>query len=153
MLKQQLQEELKQSMLAKDELKTSVLRMLISAIGYYEIQKGGAGYQADDEDVNLVIQRQTKQRRDSIEQFTAAGRKDLADKEEKELAILKTYMPEQMTEEQVKAEIKKIIAETGAKTPADMGKVMGILVSKLKGQADMTKVSQMIKDILSSPRS
>lgn len=149
MLKQKLQEDLKQSMLARDELKTSVLRLLISAIGYYEIQKGGAGYEADEEDVDLVIQRQVKQRRDSIEQFTAAGRKDLADKEEKELEILKTFMPEQMSDDQLREEIKKTIAETGAKAVTDMGRVMGILVAKFKGQADMTKVSQILKEELS----
>src|SRR5581483_72828 len=98
MTKQQLKDELKQSMLAKDELKTSVLRMLISSIGYYEIEKGGAGYQATDEDVLTIIQRQVKQRQDSIAQYKAGNREDLAQKEEKELAILQTYMPAQMSE-------------------------------------------------------
>lgn len=149
MLKQKLQEELKQSMLARDELKTSVLRMLLSAINYFEIQKGGAGYEATDDDVLYVIDKQAKQRRESIDQFKKASRYDLADKETKELEILKTYLPEQMTEEKVKEIIKNTIAETGAKSVTDMGKVMAILVAKLKGKADMTKVSRLLKEELS----
>jgi len=149
MSKQQLQEELKQSMLARDELKTSVLRMLISAIGYFEIQKGGAGYIATEDDILFVTEKQAKQRRESIDQFKKASRYDLADKEEKELEILKTYMPEQMSDEKLREEIKKNILETGAKTVADMGRVMSILVAKLKGQADMTKVSRILKEELS----
>lgn len=96
MSKQKLQEELKQAMLSREVLKTSVLRLLLSAINYYEIQKGGAGYQATDEDVLTVLQKEIKQRRESIEQFKNAGRQDLSDKEEKELAILQTYLPEQI---------------------------------------------------------
>lgn len=95
MLKQNLQEELKQSMLARGALKTSVLRMLLSAINYYEINKGGAGYQATDNDVLSVIQREVKQRKDSIEQFQKGGRQDLVDKETKELEILQKYLSEQ----------------------------------------------------------
>src|SRR3972149_6359266 len=102
MLKQQLQEELKESMLARDELKTSVLRMLISAIGYFEIQKGGAGYGATDDDVMFVIDKQAKQRRESIDQFKKASRYDLADKEAKELEILQKYLPAQITDEEIK---------------------------------------------------
>src|ERR1035437_7109771 len=99
MNKQKLQEQLKQSMLAKDELKTSVLRMLLSAINYYEIQKGGAGYEATEGDILGVVQNQAKQRRDSIEQFKNAGREELADKEQKELELLSVYLPAQMSEE------------------------------------------------------
>jgi hypothetical protein len=93
MLKQKLQEELRKSMLAKDTLKTSVLRMLLSAINYYEIKKGGARYEATDEDVLSVIQKEVKQRRDSIEQFQKGGRQDLVDKEKKELEMLQKYLP------------------------------------------------------------
>ncbi len=82
MLKQQLKDELKQAMLAKDVQRTSVLRMVLSAIGYAEIQKGGAGYEATDEDVMAVIQKEAKQHKDSIEQFKQAGRDDLVEKEE-----------------------------------------------------------------------
>ncbi len=148
--KQKLQEELKQSMLAKNELKTSVLRLLLSAINYFEIQKGGAGYQATVDDILSVIQTQVKQRKDSIEQFTTAGRQELVDKETKELEILKTYLPQQMGEDEVKTIVEQTIKETGATTITDMGKVMGALNAKLKGKADMGLVSQLVKSSLSS---
>ncbi|HKC14683.1 MAG TPA: GatB/YqeY domain-containing protein [Patescibacteria group bacterium] len=147
--KQKLQEELKQSMLAKNELKTSVLRLLLSAINYYEIQKGGAGYQATVDDILSVIQTQVKQRKDSIEQFTTAGRQELVDKETKELEILKTYLPQQMEEDEVKTIVEQTVKETGATTITDMGKVMGALGPKLKGKADMGLVSQLVKEKLS----
>src|SRR3990167_3727110 len=135
--KQKFQEELKKSMLAKDELRTSVLRLLLSAINYYEIQKGGAGYVASKEDVLSVIQKEVKQRRDSIEEYKKAGRQELVDKEQKELEILQTFLPEQMNEDEVKKIVEETIKETGAKTMAEMGKVMGSLNTKLKGKADM----------------
>ncbi|MDE2589544.1 MAG: GatB/YqeY domain-containing protein, partial [Patescibacteria group bacterium] len=121
MLKQQLRDELKQAMIARDELKMSVLRMLISAITYYEINKGGAGYEATDEDVLTVVGTQVKQRKDSIQQFESANRQDLADKEKKELALLQVYLPQQMTEEEIRNVVKDVIAEVGATSPTDMG--------------------------------
>jgi len=151
MNKQKLQEELKQSMLAKNELKTSVLRMLLSAINYYEIQKGGAGYQASEEDVLSVIQKEAKQRRDSIEQFKNAGRQELADKEQKELEMLEVYLPEQMGEEEIKKLVKEAIAQTGAASIQDMGKVMGYLSPKIKGKADGSFVSKLVRESLSVP--
>jgi len=145
MNKQKLQEELKQSMLARNELKTSVLRLLLSAINYYEIQKGGAGYQASEEDILSVMQNQAKQRRDSIEQFKIAGRQELVDKEAKELEILNTYLPEQMGEEEITKLVKEAITQTGATSMADMGKLMGALMPKVKGKADGNLVSSIVK--------
>jgi uncharacterized protein YqeY len=145
MNKQSLQEELKQSMLSRDELRTSVLRMLISAINYYEIQKGGAGYEATEEDILSVIQNQAKQRRDSIESFKSANRNELAEKEEKELEILSKYLPAQMTEEEVTKLVKEAITEVNASTPQDMGKVMSALMPKVKGKADGGMVSEIVK--------
>ena len=136
-------------MLARDELKTSVLRMLISAITYYEIQKGGAGYEATDEDVLSVIQKETKQRQDSIEQFKNANRNELAEKETKELEMLKVYLPTQMTEEEIRTIVKETISQTGAKNMQDIGKVMGTLMPKLKGKADGNLVSKTVKESLS----
>lgn len=149
MLKQKLQEELKQAMLAKDELRKSVLRMLLSAINYYEIQKGGAGYEATDEDVMSVIQKEVKQRKDSIEQFKAGQRQDLADKETRELEILQTYLPKQMAEEEIREIVKEAISQIDATTVADMGKVMSAVIPKLKGKADGALVSQLVKQELS----
>lgn len=148
MLKQKLQEDLKKSMLAKDAPKTSTLRMLISAIGYYEIQKGGAGYEATDEDVLSVIGREVKQRNDSIEQFMTAAREDLAAKELKEKSFLEVYLPEQMSEEDIRRIVADAITKTGASTPQDMGKVMGVLMPQIKGKADGGLVSKIVKESL-----
>lgn len=148
MTKQDLQAELKQSMLAKDSVKTSVLRMVISAIGYAEIQKGGAGYVASEEDVMAVIQKEAKQHRDSIEQFKNAGRNDLVEKEEVELGILAKYMPEQMGEDEVRKLVVAAIAKSGATSAADMGKVMGVLMPDVKGKADGGVVSKIVREEL-----
>jgi uncharacterized protein YqeY len=150
MNKQKLQEDLKQSMLARNELKTSVLRMLISAINYYEIQKGGAGYTATEEDIMTVIQNQAKQRRDSIEQFKTAGRQELVDKETKELELLSVYLPEQMSEEEITILVKEAITQTGATSMADMGKLMGALMPKVKGKADGNVVNSIVRKELTS---
>lgn len=149
MTKKQLQDELKQSMLVKDALKTSVLRLLLSAINYYEIQKGGAGYEATEEDILAVLQKEAKQRHESIEQFQAANRQDLADKEKRELEILKTYLPEQMSEEEIKKLVQVAITQTGASSMQDMGKVMSLLMPKVKGKTDGSLVSSIVKKKLS----
>lgn len=148
-MKEKLQEQLKQSMLAKDELRTSVLRLLLSAINYYEINKGGAGYSATDEDVLSVIGSQVKQRKDSIEQYTNAARTELADKEKAELKILEAYLPEQMSEGEVSKLVDEAVAQTGATSMNDMGKVMGALMPRVKGRADGTIVSNLVKSKLS----
>ncbi len=148
MLKQQLKDQLKESMLAKDQLKTSVIRFVLSGITYYEIQKGGAGYEATDEDVLAVITKEVKQRKDSIEQFEKGNRQDLADKEKAELAILETYLPQQMPEEEVKKYVDEAIIATNAATPQDMGKVMNALMSKVKGKADGSLVSKLVREAL-----
>ncbi len=149
MSKQDLQDELKKSMLAKDELRTSTLRLLLSAINYYEIQKGGAGYDASEDDILSVIQTQVKQRKDSIDQFTTAGRQELVDKEREEMEILQSFLPAQMDEGKVREEVEKAINQTGASSIQDMGKVMGALVH-LRNQADMALVSKLVKDKLTS---
>jgi len=150
MTKTDLQSELKNSMLAKDEVKTSVLRMLLSAINYYEIQKGGAGYEASEEDILNVIGSQAKQRRDSIGEYEKANRPELVEKESKELNILQAFLPAQMSEEEVKKFVEEAIQETGAQTMADMGKVMAALMPKVKGKADGGMVSNLVKQSLTS---
>jgi hypothetical protein len=148
MIKQQLQQELKKSMLARDALKTSVLRLLLSAINYYEIQKGGAGYEATDEDVLQVLQKEAKQRRDSIEEFKKANRLELVEKETKELEMLQVYLPKQMSEDQIREIVKQTISEINATTVAEMGKVMGALMLKVKGKADGGLVSKIVREEL-----
>lgn len=148
MTKQELKDELKKSMLARDTEKTGILRMVISAIGYYEIEKGGAGYEATEEDVMTVLQKQVKQRRDSVEQFRAGGREELAEKEEKEIAMLEGYLPAQMGEDEISKLVDEAIASTGASSPQDMGKVMGALMPKTKGKADGGLVSKIVREKL-----
>jgi uncharacterized protein YqeY len=149
MSKKDLQEELKQSMLARDELKTSVLRMLLSAISYLETSKGGAGYEATEDDVMSSIQKEAKQRKDSISEFEKAGRQDLVDKEQKELEILQKYLPEQLSEKEITKLVEEAIAQTGASTMSDMGKVMGALMPKTKGKADGNLVSKIVREKIS----
>ena len=148
MTKTELKEELKQSMLARDSEKTSALRMVISALGYYEIEKGGAGYEATEEDVEAVLQKQVKQRRDSVEQFKLGGRDDLVEKEAKEIEMLEKYLPAQMSEDDVQKLVEEAVAQTGATSAADMGKVMGALMPKVKGKADGGLVSKLVKEKL-----
>ncbi len=146
--KQQLKDELKQSMLARDQLKTSVIRFILSGITYYEINKGGAGYEATEEDIQAVIQKEVKQRKDSIEQFEKADRQELADKEKSELSLLEKYLPAQMGEEEIKKLVADAISQTGAKSMAEIGKVMGVLMPKVKGKADGGLVSKIVKESL-----
>lgn len=147
---QQLKDDLKTSMLARDTERTSVLRMILSAVQYYEINKGGAGYTATDEDVMNVIQAQAKQRRDSIEQFINGGRPELAEKEQQELDMIAVYLPVQMTEEEIRGLVSQTITQTGATGPSDMGKVMGALSPQTKGKADGSLVSKLVRESLSS---
>ena len=148
MLKDKIQEDLKQAMLAKDEERLSVIRMLKSAIQYYEIQKGGAGYEATDEDVIDVIGREIKKRKESIEMYRNAGRNELAEKEESELKTLQTYLPEQLSEEQIRILVEEAVAQTAASTIQDMGKVMGVLMPRGKGKADSSFVSNLVRQKL-----
>ncbi len=149
MLKDKIQEDLKQAMIARDELRLSTIRMLKSAIQYHEIQKGGAGYEATDEDVIEVIGREVKKRNEAIELYKQGGRQELADKEQKELEILKAYLPEQMSEEEIRKLIEETLSATGASTMQDMGKVMGALMPKVKGRADASFVSSLVREQLS----
>lgn len=148
MTKQDIQNELKQAMMARDEVKKSTLRMLISAIGYYEIQKGGAGYEADEKDLMAVIQKEAKQRKDAIAQYNTGGRPELAEKEEKELKILEAYLPAQMSDDEIRKFVKEAISQTGASSAQDMGKVMGALMPKVKGKADGGLVNKIVKEEL-----
>lgn len=149
MTKSDLQQQLKQAMLSKDTVKTSALRMIISSIGYYEIEKGGAGYTATDEDIQSVIQKESKKIKDSIEQFKNAGRNELVEKEQKELDILMNFLPAQMEEDEIRELVQKAIESTGAKTQAEMGKVMGALMPATKGKADGGLVSKIVRESLS----
>jgi len=148
-LKDKIQEDLKSAMLAKDENKLSTIRMLKSALQYYEIQKGGAGYEATNEDVLDVVGKEIKKRREAIEMFIKGGRQESADKEKKELELLQSYLPEQMSEVEIRTLVEETISTLGASTMQDMGKVMSALSQKTKGKADGQLVSTIVREKLS----
>lgn len=148
MLKDKIQDDLKQAMVARDEAKLSTIRMLKSAIQYFEIQKGGAGYEATDEDILDVVGKEVKKRKEAIELYRQGGREDSAVKEEEEAKILESYLPEQMSEDEVRNLVKVAVEQTGASSIQDMGKVMGALMPKVKGKADGTMVSNLVREKL-----
>src|SRR3989344_2716080 len=142
---EKIQADLRESMKAKDEVKVSTLRFLISAIHNAKIEKG---QDLTDEDIVGVIQKQIKQRKESIEGFEQGGRADLVEKEKKELAILQEYLPAQLSSSEIEEIIDIVVKELSASTPSDMGKVMGKLSQELKGKADMSEVSSIVRQKL-----
>lgn len=149
-LREKIQEDIKSAMISKDQDKLSTIRMLKSAIQYFEIQKGGAGYEATDEDVIDVVSKEIKKRKESIELYEKGGRQELADKEKFEITILQGYMPQQLSDEEINSFINDAIIQTGASTIQDMGKVMGVLSPKIKGKADGGTVSSIVRERLGS---
>jgi len=142
---QRLDDDLKAALKASDSLKLSVLRMAKSALKYRQIDKGGV---LSDEDIIAVLSALAKQRRESVALFSKGGREDLAEKERLELAILQTYLPEQMTPEELDDIISGAIKETSAEGVKDMGKVMRLAMSRVKGAADGKTVNQRVKELL-----
>tara|TARA_B110000977_G_scaffold163677_1_gene209733 strand:+ start:218 stop:664 length:447 start_codon:yes stop_codon:yes gene_type:complete len=145
-LKQLITNDMKLAMKAKDKQALKAIRMILGAIKQREIDER---IELTDGQALSVIQKMVKQRKDSISQFSDAGRIDLVDIEEAELLIINNYMPKQLSKEEVESEVNKAISETGAASMKDMGKLMGVLKSKLDGKADMGVVSQLIKSKLS----
>jgi uncharacterized protein YqeY len=147
-LKQKLNDDLRQSMRDRTALRTSTLRMLLSAIKYAEI-KPDKQITLTDGDILGVIAKEIKQREESITAFKAGNRQDLVDKENAEMAILKAYMPQQLSRDEIESEARQMIAEVSAKGPSDKGKVMSKLVAKLKGKADGKMINDIVTDLLS----
>ena len=145
-LKQQITEDMKTAMRAKDTARLGAIRLLLAAMKQREVDER---IELSDADVIAIIEKMNKQRRDSISQYEAAGRQDLADVEKFELSVLATYMPQQLGDAEITSAVIETIAATGAAGPQDMGKVMGVLKPKLAGRADMGKVSAFIKAQLS----
>jgi len=141
-LKAQITEDMKTAMKAKEARRLSAIRLLLAAVKQREVDERK---DLSDADVAGVIEKMIKQRRDSISQFQAAGRQDLVDNETFELNLLSGYLPKQLTDAEIASEVSSAIAQTGARTVADMGKVMGLLKGKLAGRADMSKVSALVK--------
>jgi uncharacterized protein YqeY len=142
LIKAALQEDIKAAMRAKDGDKLTTLRLITAAIKQKEVDDR---VDLDDAGVLAILEKMVKQRKDSISQFQAGGRQDLVDKEQAELAILSTYMPEQLSEAEVAKAVDAALAQVGATGPQDMGKVMAVLKPSLAGKADMGLASQLLK--------
>ena len=145
-LRQRITEDMKAAMRAKETARLSAIRLLLAAIKQREVDER---IELSDSDVIAIIEKMNKQRRDSISQFEAAGRQDLAEIEKFEMSVLADYMPQQFSEGEIMAVVTEVIAAVGAVGPQDMGKVMGLVKSRLAGRADMGKVSLLIKSQLS----
>jgi uncharacterized protein YqeY len=143
-LSERIDADLKEAMRAKETTRLGVLRMLKSALKYGAIEKAGAEGQLSDADAIQVIRKQTKQRQDSIESFEKGGRPELAEKEKTELAILTSYLPEQMDQEGLAKLVRETIAEVGATSKAQMGAVMKALQPKAAGRVDGKTLSQEV---------
>jgi uncharacterized protein YqeY len=141
-LKQQINDDMKAAMRAKETARLGTIRLLLAAMKQREVDER---IELTDADIVAVIEKMLKQRRDSISQYEAAKRQDLADVEKAEMTVLQAYMPQQLSEAEIAAAIAEAIAATGAAGPQDMGKVMGVVKPKLAGRADMGKVSGLIK--------
>ena len=145
-LKQQITDDMKTAMRARDAARLGAIRLLLAAMKQREVDER---IELSDADVVAIIEKMNKQRRDSISQYEAAGRQDLADVEKFEMSVLANYMPQQLSEAEIASAVAEAIAATGAAGPQDMGKVMGMIKPKLAGRADMGKVSALIKAQLS----
>jgi hypothetical protein len=146
-LKSKITEDMKAAMRSKESARLSTIRLLLAAIKQKEVDERVA---LTDADVLSILEKMLKQRRESIAQFEKAGRNDLVDNEKAEIAVLQAYLPQQMSEAEVADAIAAAIKETGAAGPKDMGKVMGLLKSKLAGRTDMGKLSGLVKAKLGS---
>ena len=146
-LQQRIESAMRDSMRARDERRTQTLRMAMSAAHNRQIEVGRA---LTDEDYIEILGKQVKQRRESIEAFRSGGREAMADNEEAEAAILAEFLPEPMTPGDLEAIVRAAIAETGASSPADLGKVMGKVVPQTKGRADGKAVSDLVRSLLGS---
>ena len=146
-LKARIQEDVKSAMRAQQREQLAALRLLTAAIKQKEVDER---IELNDEQVLAVLDKMVKQRRESLEQFRQAGRDDLADKEQFELDLIQTYLPEPLSEQELAELIRAAIAEVGASTIRDMGSVMGALQSQVQGRADMKAVSQAVKAQLAS---
>lgn len=144
-LKEQITEDMKTAMRAKDAERLGTIRLLMAALKQKEVDER---VELDDAMVVAIVDKLVKQRKDSVAAFTQGGRTDLAEKEAAEIKVLEVYLPQRMGADEVAAEVKAIVAELGAKGPGDMGKVMGVVKTRLAGKADMGQVSAAVKAAL-----
>lgn len=147
-LEQKIMTELKAAMLSKDEAALRSLRAVKAAILLAKTAEGGGGELKEEEEIK-ILQKLVKSRKDSLEIFRQQQREDLARKEEEEIAVIEKFLPRQMSAEELKEEIARIISAVGASSPADMGKVMGVATKQFAGRADGKTVSAIVKELLS----
>jgi uncharacterized protein YqeY len=148
-IKQQIEQDIKAAMKAKDQAALRALRSVKSAMMLAETAEGReAGTPLSEAEVNKLITKQAKQRRDSLNQFRENNREDLAKKEEDELAVIERYLPAQLSEEDIQAKVNEIIAQTGASSMKDMGRVMGMASKAMAGQADGKVIANLVKKAL-----
>lgn len=146
-LETQIQKDIMEAMKAKDTVRLNAVRSIKSGILLAKTAEGGS-HELTDADIIKIIQKLAKQRKEAAEQYAAAGRQELADNELAESAVLETYLPKQLSEEEVEAKLKEIIAEVGASNPSDMGKVMGVATKRLAGLAEGRVISTIVKRLL-----
>ena len=146
-LKKQIEQDLKEAMKQGDAARKRALRTLITAISRAE-RSGDTLRELSDEEIIAIIAKEAKQREESIEAYAKGGREDLVAEEKAELEILRAYLPRQLTREEIEARAKEVIAEVGAKSPRDMGKVMKVLMAEMRGRADGRVVNQIVRDLL-----
>lgn len=146
-LEQKIMAEMKEAMKAKDEANLRALRAIKAEIIKAKTDPGAGGEISAEKEVSL-LQKMMKQRKDSLEIYQQQNREDLARKEQEEMEVIEKFLPQQLTGEELKAEVQQIISETGASSPADMGKVMGAATKKLAGRADGKSISAMVKELL-----
>ncbi|MEN9859337.1 MAG: hypothetical protein RIT50_1459 [Bacteroidota bacterium] len=147
-LEQQIMTELKAAMLAKDEVALRSLRAIKASILIAKTQEGASGELSEDGEIKL-LQKMVKQRKDSLEIFTQQGREDLAQKEREEIAVIEKFLPQQMDAAAVRAVLVQLVAQAGASSPADMGKVMGLANKELAGKAEGKMIATIVKELLS----
>lgn len=154
MLKETVANDLKDAMRSREEVRLRTLRSIMAALREREIdlRQGGKGELTEDQEIE-VLQKQAKQRRDSIEQYAKADRVDLQQKEEDELSIIEEYLPQQLADDEIENVLREIIADTGASSPRDMGKVMGSAMDRLRGRADGRRVQQLASALLAQKES
>jgi len=144
-LKEKIREDMKDAMKKREEIRLRALKLLINAIKQFEVDQMK---EASDEDVYSIIAKEIKKRRESVEAYEKAGRKDLAEEEREEIEVLTRYLPKQMSEEEIRAEAMKVIDQLGARSSKDLGKVMRELMPQLKGRAEGKTVNRIVMELL-----
>ena len=147
-LEQKIMAEMKEAMKSKEEGTLRGLRAIKAEIIKAKTEPGAGGEISSDKEISL-LQKMMKQRRDSLEIYQQQNRADLAQKEEDEMAVISRFLPQQLSEEEIRNELKALMAETGASSPADMGKVMGLATKKFAGRADGKTIAALVKELLS----